>query len=228
MAKKSIIDFGLAKEFHKNPRTISEKQYKLLGDSLDELGDLSGIVHNLNTNEIISGNQRTKFFKANEFELEITERYPKPSRTGTLAIGFIIHKGEKYSYRAVKWTPEQSEKANIIANKVGGKFDYDILANQFEMHNLLSWGFDQKEFGIQVDIEPIDISQNETPGDPSADQSPKPEKAEGMSMFQLMLKKENREKVDDILSKVKTTYGFSDIETAFMEVFNKFRFKVKI
>ena len=50
------------KLYHKNPRTISKKQYSQLEEWLRELGDLSGIVHDLNTDEIIGGNQRSRVF----------------------------------------------------------------------------------------------------------------------------------------------------------------------
>jgi len=49
-------------KYHKNPRMLTEKQFKLLERDLKELGDLSGIVHDINSNEIISGNQRVSVF----------------------------------------------------------------------------------------------------------------------------------------------------------------------
>lgn len=44
------------KAYHKNPRRITGKQVDDLADSLTDLGDLSGIVHDLETDEIIGGN----------------------------------------------------------------------------------------------------------------------------------------------------------------------------
>ena len=44
------------KEYHKNPRKITPKQLEQLKANIQELGDLSGIVHDLNTDEIITGN----------------------------------------------------------------------------------------------------------------------------------------------------------------------------
>ena len=52
------MTWGRMKHYHKNPRTITKKQFADLQDSLRKFGDLSGIVHNLNTDEIIGGNQR--------------------------------------------------------------------------------------------------------------------------------------------------------------------------
>ena len=46
------------KQYHKNPRKITDAQKKALERDLKELGDLSGIVHDVNSDEIIGGNQR--------------------------------------------------------------------------------------------------------------------------------------------------------------------------
>jgi hypothetical protein len=43
------------KKYHKNPRDITAKQLKLLKRDLEELGDLSGIVHDVNTDVCRSG-----------------------------------------------------------------------------------------------------------------------------------------------------------------------------
>jgi len=46
----------MSKLYHKNPRQISERQYADLRRWLSEFGDLSGVVHDLNSDEIIVGN----------------------------------------------------------------------------------------------------------------------------------------------------------------------------
>lgn len=129
------------KNYHKNPRSITEKQLVDLKKWLEELGDISGIVHDLNSNELIGGNQRSRVLMKENYETQITERYEIPTETGTVALGYIIWKGERYNYRQVSWTPQQCEKANIIANKAGGTWDTDILANMFELEDLSNWGF---------------------------------------------------------------------------------------
>jgi len=139
------------KLYHKNPREITGKQFSDLGEWLEELGDLSGIVHNLPTDEVISGNQRFRVFSLDELEIVITEEFDEPDKQGTLKRGYAIWRGGKYNYRAVVWTPEQCEKANIVANKSGGTWDVDELANKFEIEDLLNWGFDEWELGLGVD-----------------------------------------------------------------------------
>jgi hypothetical protein len=115
---------------------------------LIELGDLSGIIHDLNSDEIIGGNQRSKIMEIKPEMVTIVEKYATPTKTGTVATGFITYNGEKYAYRQVSWTQKQCEKANIVANKAGGSWDMEILANQFELDDLKDWGFENKEFGL--------------------------------------------------------------------------------
>jgi len=141
------------KLYHKNPREITGKQFSDLGEWLEELGDLSGIVHNLPTDEVISGNQRFRVFSLDELEIVITEEFDEPDKQGTLKRGYAIWRGGKYNYRAVVWTPEQCEKASIVANKAGGKFDFDILANEFDVDDLLNWGFKGWELGIDSEVD---------------------------------------------------------------------------
>jgi hypothetical protein len=133
------------KPYHKNPRRLTDKQYSDLQSWLRELGDLSGIVHDLNSDEIIGGNMRGRVFDINACQVEIVHRQEQPDAQGTVAHGFIVWEGNRYAYREVRWTPKQCEKANIVANKAGGDFDFDCLANNFEMDDLIEWGFDEAE-----------------------------------------------------------------------------------
>lgn len=136
------------KKYHKNPRTLTDKQARKLTESLEDLGDLSGIVHNLETDEVIGGNQRTSIFNVNTCEIEMTHEADAPDEQGTVGLGYIIWKGKRYTYRQVRWQPKRAERANIVANKLGGDWDFDVLANEFDVDDLLTWGFEPKEFGL--------------------------------------------------------------------------------
>ncbi len=63
--------------------------------------------------------------------------------------------GTRNAYRQVRWTPKQCEKANVTANKLGGGWDFDVLANEFDVGDLLEWGFKGWEIGIPdgVDVD---------------------------------------------------------------------------
>jgi hypothetical protein len=147
------------KTYHKNPRTIKDKQFADLRAWLLELGDLSGIVHDLNTDEVISGNQRMRAIDVAKCEIVLTEGPHDPDAQGTVAHGYVLWQGAKYNYRQVRWDARQCEKANIVANKAGGSWDFDTLANEFDMGDLLEWGFDAEELGVVPDFEPVDESE---------------------------------------------------------------------
>ena len=133
------------KFYHKNPRTMSEKDFTLLTAKLRKLGDLSGVVHNLNSGEIIGGNMRSRAFDVNQCPIEYTKKLDAPDAQGTVAHGFVVWEGNRYAYREVRWDAKTCEEANICANQIGGDWDFDILANEFEMPELLTWGFEEKQ-----------------------------------------------------------------------------------
>lgn len=143
------------KEYHKNPRKISEERFGHLSESLRKLGDLGGVVVNRPTKEIIGGNQRIKAFmqERDKYEVLLLEEYKTKQADGTVARGYVIRdKGlpseQRFSYREVEWTPDECEEANIVANKVTGMWDYDMLANGFDVAKLLDFGFSEQELDL--------------------------------------------------------------------------------
>ncbi len=136
-----------------NPRTITDRQLADLGNWLEELGDLSGIVHDLNSDEVVGGNQRVKALNLLNVEPTITERFDPPTRQGTVATGYFEKHGDRYAYRAVRWDRETFRKANVVANKAGGEFDFELLGNWAEQDELVEWGFDVSELeGLFEDV----------------------------------------------------------------------------
>lgn len=113
-----------------NPRHISNRDFEALKKSIKEFGDLSGIVLNVTTNELVGGHQRVQAFKklGDNAEVEIAQRLETPTKTGTVAIGFVLMDGERYAYREVQWDKARQQAANIAANRISGEFDLDLLA----------------------------------------------------------------------------------------------------
>jgi hypothetical protein len=105
-----------------NPRTINDKQLKMLKKALTEFGDLSGIVYNIRTDTLIGGHQRIKVLPL-DTEIIIEMKYHSPTRTGTVADGYALIGGERFKYRAVDWDETRERAANLAANKHGGEFD---------------------------------------------------------------------------------------------------------
>ena len=147
------------KQYHKNPRQITQRQMDQLTGSLSELGDLSGIVHDLNSDSIIGGNQRSRAFNIDLCEIEITHNGQEPDEQGTVAHGYVIWKNHRFAYRQVRWTPEQCAQANIQANKLGGSWDFDVLANEFDIPDLLEWGFEPWELAVGEVEAPEDFAE---------------------------------------------------------------------
>lgn len=133
------------KNYHKNPRKITQENLEDLAKWMRELGDLGGIVHDLNSDEIISGNQRMTVIDLSNAQVEISETFDPPTRQGTVGLGYVIFENEKFAYRQVAWTAEQCERAVIIANKAGGEWDDLILKEQFDLSVLESSGFSVDE-----------------------------------------------------------------------------------
>ncbi len=157
------------KEWAKNPRKITEADFKTLQATLEKYGDISGIVLNKRTGELVGGHQRTRVFKDKESTVTIEKTYPKPTQTGTVALGYVEVDGERFSYREVDWDEAKAEGANIAANKVGGEFDWDKLANEFEMKTLFENGFKESELGfMREDVDPKDDAVPDVPELPTS------------------------------------------------------------
>lgn len=128
------------KPYARNPRRITKKRQDRLADTLDRLGDLGGIVHNLETDEVIGGNQRVAVFR--DGLPSLTEQYDEPDAQGTVGHGFIVWRGHKFAYRQVRWDAETAAEANIAANLGAGEWDWDALSG-WDAGDLQAWGFDE-------------------------------------------------------------------------------------
>jgi len=133
---------AMIKSYKNNPRTISARQLQDLRKWMRELGDVSGIVHDLNSNQIVGGNQRSRVININKCKITIEHEYPKPDSQGTVRQGYVIWQGHKYNYRAVRWTKAQCDRANLIANKAGGQWNYAVLGANYSQDLLQEIHFD--------------------------------------------------------------------------------------
>ena len=150
--------------YHKNPRKITAAQMAKLKGTLPEFGDLSGITHDLDTDEILSGNQRCEALPgimSGLIQPEITQRFDPPLEDGTSLLGYFLIDGRMYNYRGVTgWDDKKREQAVIIANKAGGSFDYDILADKFDVSTLLDSGFSEFEL-LDTTVQTLDDLEDE-------------------------------------------------------------------
>lgn len=112
-----------------NPRTISDKQLSMLKKSMQEFGDLSGIVKNIKSGHLVGGHQRVKNLDPS---WQIVKE-PHADKLGTVALGYIETPYGRWQYREVDWSEKKEAAANIAANQQGGEFDMpklkDIIIN---------------------------------------------------------------------------------------------------
>lgn len=109
-----------------NPRTITDEKKAQLKKALLKFGDLSGIVFNKKSKQLVGGHQRRDALDENS-AITITKKYSKPTRTGTVAEGYVELGTDKFTYREVYWDERTERSANIAANKGAGVFDNDKL-----------------------------------------------------------------------------------------------------
>lgn len=117
LEKRKIKDL---KEHPKNPRILSAEQAIHLQQSFDKFGIVDKIIINQD-NTIIGGHQRKKILKKmgiKEVDCFVPDRP-------------LSH--------------DEVDELNIRLNKNTGDWDWDILANQWDVDKLIEWGFSAEE-----------------------------------------------------------------------------------
>jgi len=163
----------------KNPRKVTDAKLKQLKQALLVYGDLSGVVYNRKSKQLVGGHQRSKQFEGSTVTIE--KQYKKPTRTGTVAEGYIEYEGERYAYREVSWDKHKEMGANLAANKGAGEWDVPELTEWFKELDNFDVDFDldltmfdadeREEFGG------IEVAAHTRTGATGVDEDDVPEKA---------------------------------------------------
>tara|TARA_Y100001963_G_scaffold109154_1_gene150871 strand:- start:20 stop:511 length:492 start_codon:yes stop_codon:yes gene_type:complete len=122
--KIELIKIDKLKPARYNPRQISTKQYKDLKESIVSFGLVDPIIVNKDMT-VIGGHQRLKICKELTF----------------IDIDCVI----------LDLSKEQERELNIRLNKNTGDFDMDILANEFDIDELVDWGFKHIDLDVNID-----------------------------------------------------------------------------
>jgi hypothetical protein len=117
-------------------------------------GDLSGVVFNRRTGNLVGGTQRSKKFDKTA-EVIVTKRFAKPTKVGTVALGYIKFKGERFSYREVSWDKHKEMAASIAANNNAG--DWDMPELNLQLHELSSFDVD---YDLELTMLDDDLLEN--------------------------------------------------------------------
>lgn len=125
----------------KNPRRLTKEQHAQLTVSLSKYGAIEKPVVNFD-GTLIGGHQRVKILK------------------------------ELHHVTVECWVPDrlltqlEVDELNIRLNKNTGEWDWDILANEWDVNDLHEWGFSEKDlqcFEDKLTIERDDIKEKVCP-----------------------------------------------------------------
>ena len=99
-----------------NPRTIPETAAKGLATSLQEFGDISGIVFNIRTGHLVTGHQRIQQLKRIYGDLELKDDL------------IVTPDGHTFKVRFVDWDEDREKLANLVANNphIQGTFTSEV------------------------------------------------------------------------------------------------------
>ena len=129
------IEISKLKPATYNPRQITTKQYNDLKKSIERFGLVDPIIVNKD-NTVIGGHQRLKIIKS----------------LGEKTIGCIV----------LDLNKEQERELNIRLNKNSGEFDFDILSSEFDIEELVDWGFKHIDLGLNIDKIDEDVEDSAT------------------------------------------------------------------
>jgi hypothetical protein len=201
----------------KNPRKVSAKKLKQLERALAEFGDLSGIVFNRKTGQLVGGHQRTELFKKRkDAEVAILIKHKKPTKAGTVAEGYVTIDGERFAYREVSWDIGKEKAANIAANKAAGEWDDKLLTGWFQ---------DLQDLNFDLDLTMFDA--DERIGFFGED-DPKPKKGKkendgrvsssAVKQFQLTFTEESAEEFTRLVEHFQVTMNLDSVSDTVLEV----------
>ena len=108
-----------------NPRQISRKQFNDLKKSIEKFLLCDPIVINKNGNVVVGGHQRLKVC----------------SELGYKEIDCVV----------LDLSKEEERELNIRLNKNTGEWDFDILSANFDIDELVDWGFKHIDLGLNID-----------------------------------------------------------------------------
>lgn len=193
-----IVKISEVKTNPNNPRVIKDNKFRKLVRSIQDFPDMlhkRPLVVYTDADKkyvVLGGNMRLKACQ----ELGLKE------------IPVII---------ADDWTEEQRKEFLIKDNVSFGEWDYDSLANEWEVEQLDDWGVDIGNFTSN------DIELFETTAEPETEATPRGTD-DGYSVYELVMLHENKILLLETLNKIKTNFMFEKQEDALMElvrVYNK-------
>jgi ParB-like chromosome segregation protein Spo0J len=115
-----------------NPRQLSKQEFEQMKSSLQEFGFVDPVIintHKGRNNVIVGGHQRVKVWQS----------------MGHTEVPVVT----------VNLKPPKEKELNVRLNKAGGSWDWDILANEFNLDELLDWGFSESDFNLGSEFDDL-------------------------------------------------------------------------
>jgi len=117
-------------DYAKNPRSLTKQQFEQLKKSLDKFGLIDKPIINADEKHtVIGGHQRLRVLRSEN------------------------QKSVECWYPSRELDEKEVEELNIRLNKNTGDWDFDTLANNFEVGDLMDWGFTEMDLGIYPEDE---------------------------------------------------------------------------
>ena len=131
-----------------NPNRLDPSDKKRMARSLDEFGDLSGVILNRRTGLLVGGHQRVDVLAGAEVQ---AEDLPAPEPDGTVARGWLVKAGKRYALRVVDWDETKAHAALLAANRFGRIGKDDDAALRALLDGLEAEGFDLELAGYTAE-----------------------------------------------------------------------------
>lgn len=178
-----------------NPRELSKKQHQELTESITKFGLVDPIIINTNSsrkNIIVGGHQRYEICK----------------QLGMKTVPCV----------EIDMSEEKEKELNIRLNKNHGQWDFEILANNFDVDNLIDWGFTEKEIKFSTpEINEIEQDESISFDDNGEDYMPSQ-----VRMVQLFLDSNNEPVFKEMCQKLADSYNTKNLtDTIFKAVENE-------
>jgi len=126
------------KPWPRNPRVIKNKQAERLVESVNDFGQVETLAIGPNDGELYNGHQRLSVLAGTyglDYEVDVRVASRPLSEKERERLTVYLHRGTT------------------------GEWDFDLLANEFEVDDLLSWGFEAFELGINNDDPPDEFKE---------------------------------------------------------------------
>ena len=142
-----------------NPRTLEPEAAAGLAFSMDAFGDISGVVYNARTGNLVSGHQRVAQLPP---EAILGPLVATPDDKGTVGTSVIEHDGARWPVRIVDWDEPKEKAANLAANNAAlqGTFTAGVVPMLADLETQLPELWD----GLRLaEIEPLETPEEPTP-----------------------------------------------------------------